>query len=1011
MRKNTPKSLILFIIALLFFSWLKGLGFAQYKFPPSLDWFSIKTKHFRIHYSKELGEIARKFAPMAEKIHERLSRTMNWQPFFRTDVILVDNMDLPNGFASPFPYNRIQLFISRPPMDSVLHNFYDWLELLFTHEYTHILSMDINSGIPGIFRKTIGRYYFPNTFIPIWILEGYAVYSESNYQLRNKSNKAGRLNSAYVDMIFRMDFLSNKGKSLDQASIFIKKWPAGNIPYIYGGDFIQYVEDSYRDHFSGKSSFANIFHVSGNNLIPFVNNKNARDVYNGITFDTLWEKWLKSERQKYLKQKKNIEKTKITSLREITESGYNTYLARFSRSGKNIIYIRQNNSDKTSLVSHDIQTGREKNLATVNIPLSFTETHNGKIYVSDIEVTNSFSFFNDIFIYDPDGFLFPYQKITKAFRPTYIDYSPGIDKFVLIKKNSDKYSLVLSDRKFEKINILIKESASQLAFCRISPDGKKIIFTVRNANGKTSLTLYDIKSQKFFTTGDSNSNNITPSWNPLSDKIVYASDRTGVFNLYEISLATKRERRLTNLLGGAFKPDVSPDGKKILFANYGTGGFNIALMPYPEKSNRNNATIQLREKYFNKAKVTNKEEQPESGSGPYQGEPYSPWHSIPPSFWWPIIGTEEIYDNRYDNVFGFSIFGTDTLFKHSFDFSLFAYQRQERLGLNFNYTLDLFFPTIQFGYRDDAIFWGNDQVFDEIPFNSALMRITGRSGYIQFTVPFLFIQYQHIFNVSFSYGEVYQELFYLTSGSQDKSELTKNRLVFPESGINLLYYFSNTAFYTYSISPENGFSVLLSMDQISDDEDFKKSYSLVEGVWGNYLPFIWENHILALVFLGGTVLNGPAGYAPYSLGRYESGTNDSYNPGLRGYVTGLIFGQSIATAKLEYRFPLFQVDFGYSTLPVHFRNLWLVLFGEAGKIWGEEYSFLADDTKLKYQRSAGVEIHMTLTLVYQMALEGYVGFARGFDPGGEDQIYFAVGTSYTGTVASGKNRFLANKKW
>lgn len=42
--------------------------------------------------------------------------------------------------------------------------------------------------------------------------------------------------------------------------------------------------------------------------------------------------------------------------------------------------------------------------------------------------------------------------------------------------------------------------------------------------------------------------------NPLyseNDKIIYCSDETGIFNLYEYDLITKKKTQLTNVIGGA----------------------------------------------------------------------------------------------------------------------------------------------------------------------------------------------------------------------------------------------------------------------------------------------------------------------------------------------------------------------------------------------------------------------------------------------------------------------------
>ncbi len=66
-----------------------------------------------------------------------------------------------------------------------------------------------------------------------------------------------------------------------------------------------------------------------------------------------------------------------------------------------------------------------------------------------------------------------------------------------------------------------------------------------------------------------------PVWLPDGSGIVFSSNRTGVFNLYTYDLATGRQEQLTNLIGGAFAPSVSPDGNDILYAGYHNADYSL----------------------------------------------------------------------------------------------------------------------------------------------------------------------------------------------------------------------------------------------------------------------------------------------------------------------------------------------------------------------------------------------------------------------------------------------------
>ena len=59
--------------------------------------------------------------------------------------------------------------------------------------------------------------------------------------------------------------------------------------------------------------------------------------------------------------------------------------------------------------------------------------------------------------------------------------------------------------------------------------------------------------------------------------LIYADDRSGIYNLYMIDSKDTLQGYVTNVTGGAFMPDIAQDGR-ILFSSYNKGRYTIALL-------------------------------------------------------------------------------------------------------------------------------------------------------------------------------------------------------------------------------------------------------------------------------------------------------------------------------------------------------------------------------------------------------------------------------------------------
>ena len=133
-------------------------------YPPGYRWQTLETAHFLVHFHQGEEELAQRAAGIAENVHTRLVPMMRWTPRGKTHLVLTDHVDVSNGSATPFPLNRMEVYVSAPGGDptSPIAYYDEWLDLVIAHEYAHILHLDQAHGIPRLLRTVLGRN--PATF-------------------------------------------------------------------------------------------------------------------------------------------------------------------------------------------------------------------------------------------------------------------------------------------------------------------------------------------------------------------------------------------------------------------------------------------------------------------------------------------------------------------------------------------------------------------------------------------------------------------------------------------------------------------------------------------------------------------------------------------------------------------------------------------------------------------------------------------------------------------------------
>ena len=272
-------------------------------------WQTVQSEHFEVNYPEPLALVARRVLAVAETANAKLVPIFGHQPKKRVQIVLNDDTDGANGNATPLNYNVIRLFVSAPDDLSVLGDFDDWLTILVTHEHSHILHLDNIGGLPRIVNEILGKVWAPNVLLPRWMTEGIATYLES------AETAGGRLRSTQFEMYMRTAVLENNLLHFDTLNNRTDYWPHGDIWYLYGSRFIEWLVEQY-----GEEIILEMTQWYGRRAIPYSVNRMGKRL-TGNTFGELYELWIDDMRRRYGEIEDAVRSQGMTNARRITFRG------------------------------------------------------------------------------------------------------------------------------------------------------------------------------------------------------------------------------------------------------------------------------------------------------------------------------------------------------------------------------------------------------------------------------------------------------------------------------------------------------------------------------------------------------------------------------------------------------------------------------------------------------------------------------------------------------------------
>lgn len=1051
-----------------------------------LKWKNAETEHFRFIYPAEYTGQASKVSGYAEAVYDTIVNRYGMKMPGKINASL-SNALYSNGSAVPSE-NSINLWLTN--WDFKIRSSHGWLSDVVTHEFSHLVSIESGSKLPpSLYGLQISYtdYYnerttsdflttIPFTLQPLWLAEGTAQYESSRMGFDSWDT--------HRDMLLRVAALNDDLLPLSYMHEFSSNSLHAELgPYTQGFAITRYIAKHY-----GDKAIPKIWKELGKPYRATLSG--ALEKVLGIDEQKLYDEWKKEIVEEYKNQKDSL--GSLVSGEKITAGAFWQDFPVFA--GSSIYGVSNFGGEWFDGGLFKIETEDKK--LKKDAP---ADSSSGDVEIGEIEIEGADSTINIV------DFAVKNFKLKKPWLDKGIDvYEDSLRGPILAYvsyKNRDKdghahFDIALSDTSknllsatylVDAVYPAIDKQGTTIAFARREPFSTRFVlstvplpkdfsdYTTEEPKDifipDSSFGYYNIYSPKFSPNGNriafgffddthrgiaiidsdgknfkivSNKNFDERDVNWLSDqKIVFASNRNGIFNLVEKNLETGKERILTNVVGGAFTPVLAND--TLFFTQYDADGFSLYKLAYVEKQEQ---TQELQSSLIcdknllditlcklphvkpdsvaaNRSEITLYGTLPKQEKAPLEIDSrefagverdYKPIPTIP--LFVPILSFNEnapdltVFGEGETKVKGgLALLLSDPLKKNSIQIGLLLElgngfdfinadglnPKQEKeffaswqnrstpldLGIAYSYTNFTSKDTVR--YEDPR---AHQDSVGTSHYAISMQSIVGSAGYslfksidtLQAALSYDWSDFNlYEDNFDWTYQKRVSALLALGLYADHESEASING---QGNGLLLYYQYANSDLYRPGTFAES-FTITSNGVAEPNYRNFN-IHTLGLNLYGSLQsPFTG-----ARIAAGGKL----SGIVKWNTDAKEDSLDSYYYtpvflagyPYLRSSESYTLAGTKTAVAEIHYLFPIYE-DLRKSAWIFSTRDLYIDIFAQAGAAWTSKWFDVDKITKSDFwDRSLGVSFRMSNKLFYSIPLDMTLTFARGLDRIGED---------------------------
>jgi hypothetical protein len=915
---------------------------AATRYDPRLRFRTISTPRFDIHFHQGQEASARRLASFVEDVAARIDATIG-PPGGRVQVILVDQHDLSNGWATPLPYNTIELSAAPPAAGNSVGNTDDWLRLVFAHEYTHISHLSRAGGWIGGLRRGFGRLplLFPNLYQPVWGIEGMATWQESAV------TSQGRVRAGDFRLILDQAVAANRFDPLDRVNGGNVDWPGGAGPYVYGAYFHHYLSERY-----GTASLRALADETARRL-PYLGSRAYKKVF-GRSLGELWTDFETSARN----QAGTLRESPGAARR--TRHGFTVSGPRYGPGGR-IYYAVLSPHHFPALMELGSNAGPPRYVSTRYLGNAIGIADR-MLVVDEVEMVRSVGMQSDLYLIDPQtGHR---SRLTREARAMDPDVS-GDGVVVCVVQMSDRRAIATLPLKGVAgdgvPDVLVSEPSTYFATPRWSPDGRWIAAERRRVGEPATIVLIDTADRSVHALPAlAGGRSASPTWSPDGARVLFsAAAGPEPFRIYSVELASGLLARLEGTGDSAQSPDVSPDGTHLVFVGATPHGTDLFSMPL--EGARWSAVPAVSPSGSPPAG----DAEPSPGQAPTDARgirDYSPWATLVPRFWTPTLESD-----ANELVVGAATGSLDSLARHVYAIEG-GWATRARPDWQIAYAYDRWQPTLFATVSDDTDPWRSGELRTREADAGLLWRIAR----------------VRVTHSTFAAFHVAQDTF-ACEGCTPAVDADVRR-----ASLRTGWHFTSARGFGYSIGPEEGASFTATA------ETTRRAFG-ADGNGVSLAADVRHYHRLRPRHAVVAVRAAAAGsWGDPEADRIFSASGAGPQPAgfgfgldaiglLRGFDEDEVTGTHAVLANIDYRVPLARIDRGVGTVPVFLRSVHASFFVDAGNAWSRDPRW--SDLRL----SVGGELSIDTVIGFALPVTFTTGAAWRRDGAGRSDGFAAFG--------------------